>query len=527
MKGLGLENNVIEFFDKDLALKRILKDIQSDFIFAPHLNIVFHQAGDELFEQLTSKLKSGKYCPRLPITINVIKPNGFNRVGAILEPLDRLAYQLVVDLIAQESEKIIDRRRVFSNKLIEQDIDGFMFEKSSESYNSFRNYIEGVCLTGEHNYVLRADIASYFDRLYQHVLGNLLYSTEANKKAISFLEKFLLQLSQSDSHGIVQGIFPSDFLGNFCLCAIDAQHSLIDIEFARYVDDMYIFFKNLNEAKVHRVRLANWLRKDGLTLNESKTKIYDTQDLLREESELDNLFEDAKKEVVEGTINMGYETNLFWDLEANVEMDDAQVDLEATKRLFDAGFEGDVKRKVEKFCLPVFTAFDDDYGLDYVIRNYVHEPSMSVIYFGYLNKMIRKSPSIVTSIEDIFGNPNLLFDYQRLWLYATLLYAENVSDLIIRSALKDLQNQTKSSGLRSICAILIGKYGSAPIKQILKTHYSNENSEFVKSAILFAAQYFPSQLRDVCFNAWAGHSETNSLIVAAIKKSRTTSMAIT
>lgn len=91
MKGLGLDNKVVDALDKTLALKRIQRDIQSDFIFAPHLNIIFHQAGDELFDQLVSKLKSGQYFTRLPITIHVIKPNGFNRLGSILEPLDRLA----------------------------------------------------------------------------------------------------------------------------------------------------------------------------------------------------------------------------------------------------------------------------------------------------------------------------------------------------------------------------------------------------------------------------------------------------
>lgn len=206
-----------------------------------------------------------------------------------------------------------------------------MFEKFNESYNSFRKHIGVLCTSGKYKYVLRADIASYFYRIYQHVVGNLLYSSGANKDAVSFLEKFLMQLSQNASHGIIQGVLPSDFLGNFALCDIDAQHSLGDLEFGRYVDDMYIFFQELNKAKLHKVNLSSWLRRDGLTLNEAKTKIYKVEDLLKEETELDRLFENAKKEVVEGTINIGYETNLFWNLEADIEMDDDDVELQATK----------------------------------------------------------------------------------------------------------------------------------------------------------------------------------------------------
>lgn len=190
MKGFGLNNSVIDQFDKDLALKRIQRDIQGDFIFAPHLNIIFHQCGDELYDILISKLKSGQYFPRLPITINAIKPNGFNRLGSILEPLDRLAYQLIVDLIAKNAEKEIDRTQVFSNKLLENDPDGFMFEKSNESFLSFKDHIKALCTSGKYKYVLKADIASYFDRMYQHVLGNLLYSSGVDKGAVSFLENF-------------------------------------------------------------------------------------------------------------------------------------------------------------------------------------------------------------------------------------------------------------------------------------------------------------------------------------------------
>jgi hypothetical protein len=143
---------------------------------------------------------------------------------------------------------------------------------------------------------------------------------------------------------------------------------------------------------------------------------------------------------------------------------------------------------------------------------------MSQTYFGYLSKMIRKDSAVGSKIESIFSNVDLLFDYQRKWLYATLLFAEKVSEAIVRYALADLQNPARNNGVRAICAILVGKYGSAAIRQVLKNHYSNENSEFVKASILFAAQYFPTQQKDTCFKAWSGHSEFNSLIVAAIKK---------
>jgi hypothetical protein len=518
MKGLGLNNDIILKLDKKKALNRIEKDIHGDFIFAPHLNIVFHKCGDELFDLLTSKLRSGTYTPLLPITIDVIKPNGFHRPGSILEPIDRMAYQLITDLIAPYGEKEIDRTQVLSHKLLEHDEDGFMYEKSNESYQNFKNRVQELCDSGKYKYVLRADIASYFDRIYQHIIGNLLYSTDADKEAISFLEKFLLSLSQNDSHGIIQGVFPSDFLGNFSLCDIDAQHNLEDLEFARYVDDFYIFFKELNDARTHKIKLSNWLRRDGLNLNENKTRIYKVKELMHEETEIDRLFKSAKDEVLDGLENLGYETNIYWDLDTLEKYEEDEINTEATKALFNTSTKRDVRLKIERFCLPVFSLADSDFPLEYVIENYAKEPSMSQTYFGYLNRMIRLDNSVAEKCESIFNDKNLIFDYQRKWLYAAFLYSEKISEKIINNALADLKKTSRNVGLRALCAIIIGKYGNPASRRILKNFYSNENSEYVKSAILFASQYFPPQERDTCFKAWSGHSELNSLIVQAIKK---------
>lgn len=392
-----------------------------------------------------------------------------------------------------------------------------MFERSSESYDNFKQRVQTLCESGSYQFVLKADIASYFDKIYQHIIGNLLKSSSADNTSVSFLERLLLHLSQNDSHGIVQGIFPSDFLGNFALCDVDAQHSIQGLEFARYVDDMYIFFPTLNEARIHKIRLSNWLSADGLTLNESKTKIFKVEDLLHEETEIDKLFEAAKEEIVEGTINVGYDSNIFWDLETNEEYDDDDLKLEAIKNLFNIELEPFKRNKIDKFCLPVFSAFDSDYALQYVLENFANEPSMAQIYFGYLRKMIVTNKVSNSDIELLLKHENLIFDYQKKWVYATLLYSDNLSKGILKEAVKDLLATEKNVGLRALCAIIIGKNGSSALRRILKTHYAKENSEYVKSAILYAAQYFPSQERDTCYKAWAGHSETNSLIVKALK----------
>lgn len=390
-----------------------------------------------------------------------------------------------------------------------------MFEKSSESYNKFQYTLKNLSSNGEYNYVLKADIASFFERIYQHVIGNLLYSANADSKAISFLEKFLLSLSQNDSHGILQGLFPSDFLGNFGLCSIDAQNTLEGINFARYVDDIYLFFKDEKQAKRHKIKLIEWLRKDGLTLNEYKTKIYNVDYLLNEETELDRLFEDAKESAAS---DIAYESNLFWDFDVTTDHKD-EVELRAVQQLIDyPNVDREKKLKIERFCLPIFSASGDDYAVDHVLKVIHEEPSMSQIYNGYLRGFVKENNEISGKVEQSINSENILFDYQKLWLYSTLLYSNEISANTIRFILEELRRLDINECVRAICAILIGKHGSASYRRILRNHYSNEPSEYVRSAILYSAQYLPAQEKDTCFKAWSGHSFTNALIVNALKK---------
>ena len=533
MEGIGLHNDILNAFQKEIAFKRILRDTQSDFIFAPHFNDIFQYASNELFDILSNQLKSGNYNPKLPITINVIKQNGFSRPGSILEPLDRLTYQLIIDFIAPKAEHELDRSQVFSNQLLKDDPHGFMFKKPHESYSEFQNRIESLCNNDEYNYVLSADIASYFERIYQHVICNMLNSSGVDTRAVSFLEKYLSKLTQIDSHGIIQGVFPSDFLGNFTLCSIDAQHSLSSLEYARYVDDIYVFFNDLNDAKVHKIKLGNLLSKDGLSFNESKTNIFKTEDLLKEETEIDRLFETAKNEIYE-EINSKkeessesawsyYGSTFSWDIDEDdedTEVDEETIEMRALENLFDYSANKKTRVKIEKFCLPIFSAYKNTFPLKSVIDNYPNEPSMSQIYFTYLINMVRSDDNITILIENIFEDKNLIFDYQKLWLYSILLFSKNVSEKTINKGVNDLLNLNNSAALRGICAILIGKNGNAAQRRILKNHYSTENSEYVRSAILYASQYFPAQERDTCFKAWSGHNETNSLIVIALKNKR-------
>lgn len=69
----GIDQAALKQIDWALALKRIVDDLRSDFIYAPHLAFIYGKAGAELITQVIGQLKSGTYSPGIPLTIEVPK----------------------------------------------------------------------------------------------------------------------------------------------------------------------------------------------------------------------------------------------------------------------------------------------------------------------------------------------------------------------------------------------------------------------------------------------------------------------
>jgi hypothetical protein len=130
----GLDATMLEQIDWNLALKRIVHDVRSDFIYAPHLDFIYGKAGDELIVLLKSELRSGAFSPGVPLTIEVPKSfrirvavqskrlgPAFSRPGSILLPRDRLLYQALADQAAPIVNARTDPKRSFSHRLAPQD----------------------------------------------------------------------------------------------------------------------------------------------------------------------------------------------------------------------------------------------------------------------------------------------------------------------------------------------------------------------------------------------------------------------
>lgn len=509
----GLDNNVLSAFNKDLTIARIVNDLRSDFILSPHYNSIFLKSSDELHERASNLLRSGRYNPELPNTISVPKERGFTRPGSILSPLDRYIYQAIIDSIATELEKHTDRNRSFSQVLVD---DGNMFLGTHECWTNFQDKLNTICKNG--GYILKADIANYFERIPQHHLINLMQASECSSSALNLLEEMLLAFQERDSFGIIQGVYPSDLLGNFYLTDLDSYCELHELQSARYVDDIYIRYESEEDAKKGLILLIEHLRKNGLHINEYKSGIMSAESIIREETEVDNLFQEAREEVeseMTDHLDSGYGFSADWDM---VDYDEEAVEVMAVEKLFEAAQKYPKQSdKIEKYCLPLLRKAKSEIAINNTLRNLSRNPHMTRLYLAYLSGFVHDE-KIVGDIERVLDSAEFILDYQRMYLLGALLHSKSCSSTAVNVALKWLENLKMCQETRAIAAIFAAKYGNPNQKRTVKLAYENEPSPYVRAAILYSAKYFTKVEATVCRKAWGSHSDTNYLISKAMKQ---------
>ena len=518
----GLDPEVLELINPELTLGRINRDLRSDFILSPHYASIFEHAGDLLWEDVKSKLSSGDFEPELPITLEVPKVTGLTRPGSILEPADRFIYQALVDVIAPMAESNIDRTRVFSSVLLEPDPEYRMFVEHRECWSRLQENIQENAEEDSFPYAIRADVASFFERLYQHVLINLLHQSNCHRGAVNLLEQLLLAWMEKDSHGILQGIFPSDFLGNFYLVGLDSNLEVQDVPFARYVDDLYIFYTSKPNAQRGMTELCRSLRREGLHLNDRKSQIMKSEDLIYEETQIDRMFDEARDELeARESIEDGYGFQSIWleEEEEEEELTEEEIELQAVESLYKKVDDPEVSSdRIEIFCLPNLAAVGSSIAVERSLDGILERPHLSKVYSSYLLRLAHYDPSIGSRLENILRDSDFSYDWQMKWPIAALLNLDNVDRTTVTRVIRILCDHSFSIALRALCAILIGKHGTPGQRRSLIQQYSNEPSAYVRSAILFSVRYFPPAERRNCLKAWSGHSKPNILVAKAVQK---------
>ena len=133
-----------------------------------------------------------------------------------------------------------------------------------------------------YNWVVDADLKSYFDTIPQDKLMERIRSKIADGRVLSLLEG-MLRAGMMDSlkgwepteQGTPQGAVISPLLSNIYLDALDWQMARNGYEMVRYADDFILLCRNQEQAQKALEQVRAWVETNGLTLHPTKTRLVD------------------------------------------------------------------------------------------------------------------------------------------------------------------------------------------------------------------------------------------------------------
>jgi len=135
-------------------------------------------------------------------------------------------------------------------------------------------------LKAGHDWVVDADLKSYFDTIPHERLLALLQERVADGRVLALVKRFLragvLEAAkgwQPTGRGTPQGGVISPLLANLYLNPLDQQMEKAGWAMVRYADDFVILCRSEAEAQAALDAVRQWVSEAGLTLHPEKTRV--------------------------------------------------------------------------------------------------------------------------------------------------------------------------------------------------------------------------------------------------------------
>ena len=257
------------------------------------------------------------------------------RISTQLDPIDSIIYTALVFEIGQDIEnyRINKSDKIALSYRFKPEADGRFYDPGFSWY-TFRQHSLELANSNDYKYVLLADIADFYPRIYSHPLEQALDGCTRKVNHVIALKRCFKQLNGSVSYGIPVGQSASRLIAELILDDIDQGLIAEGIKVCRFVDDFRIFTRTEREA-IHSLGvLANLLfENQGLTLQQHKTKVLSVEDFKRivlkteEEKEIDSL-EDKFNEILNSIGSGIYDEIDYDELEPEIQAEIDRLNLE-------------------------------------------------------------------------------------------------------------------------------------------------------------------------------------------------------
>lgn len=396
------------------------------------------------FEQaLLHRLETGGYAPSPTYLVSVPKSGHTTRPAAVLTLEDHTVFEALVDRIGDRLERhLLSTEVVFAHRIREP----------RRSWTDF----EQAPLSDNPTHIVLADIFGYYESIQHDVLLERLLRIAGDRTTAESICTFLTTL-MGRSRGLPQGISTSDALATVYFDQVDRSMVRHGYSYFRYGDDVRLSVESYEAGREAIARLEATVRRIGLSLNGSKTRVlraetYRNQlnDADTARVELQRRLHESRLAALETTVTQaeglseleGVLTDeMLWSLYAgDVDIQDVidemtpllePADIEVAEELFKetldhAPWTHDPLRR-EAFhgrfvrTLRLLTSGRSRVGVEHAIRLLRRLPDQTEEVARYLAAIARDRPNQVRkTVRAFLLSDAFRQDWQEVWLYDVL-----------------------------------------------------------------------------------------------------------
>lgn len=302
------------------------------------------------------------------------------RISTQLDPLDALLFAGAVYEIgsALEARRVPIGRGIVHSYRFRPTVEGQLFDPAV-GYQSFLLACRTRIADSNVKFVVTADIADFFPRLYSHPLENALaVAVPGRPDIVQGIKRLLGQWNFSVSYGIPVGPSASRLLSELAIADIDDALLAEGKQFVRYSDDYRVFCATERDAYQSLAFLATVLLENhGLTLQQHKTEImkvdafegrYLASERASESSALEGRFYELLDSLGIESMNRWYEPIIYDDLSEDQQRD---VDAMNLSEMLREQVEGDEEPNwsIVRFVLARLRQLSDRSGVDIVLTH--------------------------------------------------------------------------------------------------------------------------------------------------------------
>lgn len=459
---------------------------------------------------LASELQSGfSVAPR--VVVNVRKPRHGTRPAPILGIAERVAYRAIVDRTLG-GEEVLSRSRDDYLRFVRGPVDYVMHKASGPR-------VLGLLLgDDEVQYVVKSDLAAFYEYVDHGILGRLLVSRFRDIDLVQWVTTFLGDV-EGRGYGIPQMLDPSDRLSEVYGQLIEDQLSRRGFLVWRFNDDFRIAVPSFESALDAIEALSEEARSLGLIINEQKTTSpkFSTYAMatLGLDSVDDEIPSDEEDEVEAAVADY---TEMFGDPDDAAELVRRAVEGEGGWNLRDLSQDDVAALRRAIWSL---VRASDSRGLSGLVPLSIYAPSLTPALSRYAEALAGESAEEVAASLDLLVHRASLGGWQRLWFNrvfrnAGLLMEAAPGDRSGRLAFAEACAQdSKHPVTRAEAVLALASAGRVPMERIADSLVM-EPSALASWYVVAAAEAAATERDDRILRGIRGSDPLHAMLLDAV-----------